>query len=38
MGVEVVIIFEVDTVCGACTKVRPLGVRCPLRLSRGARF
>jgi len=27
MGVEVVIIFEVNTVCGAGTEVRPLGVR-----------
>jgi len=38
MGVEVVIIFEVNTVCGAGTEVHPLGARCPLRLSVGARF
>jgi hypothetical protein len=38
MGVEVVIIFEVDTVCGAGIEARPLAVCCRSRPSTGARF
>jgi hypothetical protein len=36
MGVEVVIIFEVNTVCGAGTEVPPLSVRCRLGSLTGA--
>jgi hypothetical protein len=38
MGVEVVISFEVNTVCGARTEVAPLGFRRHSSSSMGARF